>query len=156
MEEIKNIHKKLTNYFNELIKDGIIYDVTSLEYNYSAISTSRAAEKESFTIKKFDELKVKISFYVHFDETSFFGERFSSSAYENADIALEDIKIRLQSLIEMKKALANIKVNAKKKKLSDKDRLKEELRSCLKNENYERASEIEKELEALGAKKKDK
>lgn len=156
MEDIKNIHSKLTNYFNELIKDGTIYDVTSLEYNYSASSPSRASEKETFTVKKFDDLKVKISFYIHLEEGSFFGERFSSNAYETAEFALEDIKIRINAMIEMKKALAGIKKTAKRKKQSDKDILKEELRVCLENENYERASEIEKEIEELDAKNKKK
>lgn len=154
MEDINIIHKKLSAYFNELIKDGIIYDVNSLDYAFVSESASRASDKENFTTKKFGKLKVRISFYICFTEKNFFGERFQSEAYDNADSALEDIKVRIKSIMDMKAALEAISSKSKRKKLSAEDKLKEELKTCLKNENYERASEIRKEIDAQGLKNK--
>jgi len=147
MEDINIIHKKLTTFFNELIQKEIIYDVNSLEYSFVSETISRASEKESFSEKKFGNLKIKISFYICFTEKEYFGERFSSVAYENIDSALEDIKIRINSNIAMKAALENIQNKTKGKKISVIDKLREELKTCLSNENYERADEIKKEIE---------
>lgn len=152
MEDINIIHKKLSAYFNELIKEGTIYDVQSLEYNFVSESPSRDSDKENFTTKKFGKLKIKILFYLRFEEKNFFGERFSSEGYDNAENTLEDIKIRVKAMIDMRNAIKTIVPKEKKKKLTPQEKrkqeLKEELKTCLRNENYERASEIRKKIDA--------
>jgi hypothetical protein len=159
MNKEQKVKEHLQAFVNELISTNKIYDIHGFDIHTKYDGKYREDKDDSQVYQKsYDEITYKISLSVKFTagwECAYLNTEYYDDPYK----CLMDIKFRIDNEIKLKDSIKNLN-----KKIEEIDKievdelafLKIEMQEALDEENYEKADDLKKKIDALTKNKKTK